>query len=77
MKNETIQAISEINTILDKYGIGFEIYVDRMGKVKADIWSSEALSEGLGLTIDTIDLREFGGRLTLLEQTLPPNHIQN
>tara|TARA_B100001778_G_scaffold330827_1_gene334026 strand:- start:40442 stop:40663 length:222 start_codon:yes stop_codon:yes gene_type:complete len=72
MEKQCRLAINEINAVLDKYGLGFEIYVDRDGKTKADIWAAEALSEGIGLTIDTIDLQEFGGKITLLGQTLPP-----
>jgi len=70
MEEECRNAIDEINAVFDKYGVGFEIYVDKDGKVKADVWSADALSEGIGLTIETIDLQEFGGRLTLLSQTL-------
>ena len=66
MDDKVRQAIDEINAVLEKHEVGFEIYVDREGKIMADAWDAKALSEGIGLTLDSIKLEEFKGRITLM-----------
>jgi hypothetical protein len=66
MDNKCRQAIDEINAVLDKHKVGFEIYVDKDGEIMADIWGADH-NQGIGLTLDSISLlEEFKGLITLM-----------